>query len=121
MNVQVLADPAGRLLWVSPALPGAVHDIRAAREHGILDGLVSADIDCWADKGYQGAGPAVRVPYRSCWETLSEGQQAVNRPWVSESCREATDPRRRPGPWAGDGQLLDGIAQRVWVLSPAML
>ncbi|MDX3764112.1 transposase family protein, partial [Streptomyces sp. AK02-04a] len=42
MNVQVLADPAGRLLWASPALPGAVHDIRAAREHGILDALTSA-------------------------------------------------------------------------------
>lgn len=25
MNVQALADPFGRLLWASPALPGAVH------------------------------------------------------------------------------------------------
>ncbi|MEU4498134.1 transposase family protein [Streptomyces sp. NPDC023998] len=33
MNVQVIADPAGRLLWASAALPGAVHDIRAARTH----------------------------------------------------------------------------------------
>ncbi|GAA4782351.1 hypothetical protein GCM10023329_35290 [Streptomyces sanyensis] len=32
MNVQVLADPFGRLLWASPALPGAVHDVRAARD-----------------------------------------------------------------------------------------
>ncbi|KIF67101.1 transposase [Streptomyces sp. AcH 505] len=79
MNVQVLADPAGRLLWASPTLPGAVHDIRAAREHGILDALTAAKIHCWADKGYQGAGPAVRVPYRGRWETLSKGQQAVNR------------------------------------------
>jgi hypothetical protein len=31
MNVQVLADPAGRLVWASPALPGAVHDLTAAR------------------------------------------------------------------------------------------
>lgn len=69
MNVQVLADPAGRLLWASPASPGAVHDIRAAREHGILDALTSADIDCWADKGYHGAGPAVPVPYRGRWRT----------------------------------------------------
>ena len=30
MNVQLLADPSGRLLRASPALPGAVHDIRAA-------------------------------------------------------------------------------------------
>lgn len=25
MNVQLIADPHGRLLWASPALPGAVH------------------------------------------------------------------------------------------------
>ncbi|MFD3589505.1 IS5 family transposase [Streptomyces sp. NPDC058683] len=79
MNVQVLADPAGRLLWASPALPGAVHDLRAAREHGILDSLSEAGIRCWADKGYQGAGETVRVPYRGRWEKLSAGQQSVNR------------------------------------------
>ena len=37
MNVQVIADPAGRLIWASPALPGARHDMGAVREHGILD------------------------------------------------------------------------------------
>jgi hypothetical protein len=79
MNVQVIADPSGRLLWASSALPGAVHDIRAAREHGIVDALAEAGVNCWADKGYQGAGGTVRVPYRGRWETLSTGQQAVNR------------------------------------------
>ncbi|WP_349816470.1 transposase family protein [Streptomyces sp. MRC013] len=61
MNVQVIADPFGQLLWASPALPGAVHDVRAAREHGIVDALAEAGIPCWADKGYQGAGGTVRV------------------------------------------------------------
>jgi hypothetical protein len=79
MNVQVLTDPFGRLLWASPALPGAVHDIRAAREHGIIDALAQADIPCWADKGYRGAGGTVRIPYWGRWETLSAGQKAVNR------------------------------------------
>lgn len=79
MNVQVLADPSGRLLWASPALPGAVHDVRAAREHGIVDALAEAGITCWADKGYRGAGGTVRTPYWGRWETLSAGQQAVNR------------------------------------------
>ncbi|CAM5603383.1 IS5 family transposase [Streptomyces diastaticus subsp. diastaticus] len=79
MNVQVLADPFGRLLWASAALPGAVHDIRAAREHGIVDALAQADVTCWADKGYRGAGGTVRTPYWGRWNSLSTGQQAVNR------------------------------------------
>ncbi|MBW8822468.1 MAG: IS5 family transposase [Streptomyces sp.] len=79
MNVQVIADPKGRLLWASPALAGAVHDVRAARAHGIIDALTEAGINCWADKGYQGAGGTVRLPYRGRWDSLSAGQQAVNR------------------------------------------
>lgn len=64
MNVQVLAYPAGRLLWVSDALPGATHDLTAARAHGIPAALAADDIKCWADKAYQGASPAIRVPFR---------------------------------------------------------
>ncbi|MGW9031224.1 transposase family protein [Streptomyces sp. NPDC055722] len=79
MNVQVLTDPVGRLLWASPALPGAVHDIKAARIHGLLDALNTGGIPCWADKAYQGAGPAVRVPFRDRWDKLSAGKKAVNR------------------------------------------
>lgn len=29
LNVQLLADSRGRLLWASPALPGATHDLTA--------------------------------------------------------------------------------------------
>ncbi|MET7828952.1 IS5 family transposase [Streptomyces sp. NPDC005386] len=79
MNVQVIADPKGRLMWASPALAGAVHDVRAAREHGIIEALAAASINCWADKGYQGAGGTIRLPYRGRWDSLSTGQQAVNR------------------------------------------
>ena len=79
MNVQVIADPKGCLLWASPALAGAVHDIRAAPSHGIVDALAETGINCWADKGYQGAGGTVRLPYRGRWNSLSAGQHAVNR------------------------------------------
>ncbi|MEV6075847.1 transposase family protein [Streptomyces sp. NPDC052069] len=64
MNVQVLTDPFGRLLWASPALPGATHDLTAARSHGIVDALAAAGLKCWADKAYQGAGGHIRVPFR---------------------------------------------------------
>jgi hypothetical protein len=79
MNVQVLADPLGRLMWASPALPGAAHDLTAARTHGIIAALTGAGIRVWADKGYQGAGGTVTVPYRGCWHNLGPGKQAVNR------------------------------------------
>ncbi|MGW2524206.1 transposase family protein [Streptomyces sp. NPDC001617] len=64
MNVQVLSDPFGRLLWASPALPGSTHDLTAARQHGIIEALAGAGLKCWADKAYQGAGGSVRVPFR---------------------------------------------------------
>ena len=78
MNVQVITDPFGRLLWASPALPGAIHDIKAARTHDIPAALAEAGIRCWADKAYQGAGGTIRVPYRGRWDKLSAGQRAVN-------------------------------------------
>jgi len=49
MNVQVIALPQGRLMWASPALAGAIHDVRAAREHGIIEALTEAGITYWAD------------------------------------------------------------------------
>jgi hypothetical protein len=60
MNVQVLTDPFGRLLWASPTLPGSTHDLTAARQHGIIEALTTAGLKCWADKAYQGAGGLVR-------------------------------------------------------------
>lgn len=64
MNVQILTGPFGRLLWASPALPGSTHDLTAARQHCIIEALADAELKCWADKAYQGAGGPVRVPFR---------------------------------------------------------
>lgn len=81
MNVQVIADPAGRLVWASPALPGSTHDLTAARTHGIIDALTSADVMTFADKGYQGARGSVRTPFkrRRFRPKLSRRQKTVNR------------------------------------------
>ncbi|MBB5956942.1 hypothetical protein FHS29_003535 [Saccharothrix tamanrassetensis] len=81
VNVQVLADPAGRLVWVSPALPGAVHDLTAARTHGLVDVLTGHSVTTFADKAYQGAGGTVRTPFKRNAKRprLSRGQKAVNR------------------------------------------
>ncbi|SDP35751.1 hypothetical protein SAMN05216259_12525 [Actinacidiphila guanduensis] len=48
-------------------LPGAVYDIRAAREHGIID------------EGYRGTDGTARIPRWGRRHSLSAGQQAVNR------------------------------------------
>jgi len=64
VNVQVIADAAGRLIWASAALPGRTHDLSAARQLGIIDALTSADVMTFADKGYQGAGGTIRVPFK---------------------------------------------------------
>jgi hypothetical protein len=81
VNVQVIADAAGRLVWASPALPGSVHDLTAARSHGIIEALSRADVMTFADKGYQGARGSVRTPFkRRCFRPkLSRRQKAVNR------------------------------------------
>jgi hypothetical protein len=64
LNVQVIADPRGRLIWISPPLPGARHDIAAAREHAILTVFQTASVRALGGTGYRGAGPAVTVPQR---------------------------------------------------------
>ena len=59
VNVQVVTDPDGRLLWISPALPGRTHDLTAARTHRIIRICERQGIPVLADRAYQGAGPWV--------------------------------------------------------------
>jgi hypothetical protein len=83
VNVQVLADPAGRLIWASAALPGARHDMGAAREHGLIDALHTAEVRVIADNGYRGSGFAVPQRRRPAdpeigRRRLSRNQREVN-------------------------------------------
>ncbi|GIM92437.1 transposase family protein [Paractinoplanes toevensis] len=81
VNVQVIADPAGRLVWASAALPGSAHDLSAARAHGIIDALNSAKVMTFADKAYQGARGSIRTPFKRhrYQPKLSAWQKKVNR------------------------------------------
>lgn len=96
VNVQVLADAAGRLVWASPALPGAVHDLTAARIHGLIEALSSAHAMTFADKGYQGAGgcsarrssaigavPSCRGGRRRSTVPTPGSGPSANAPWPS--------------------------------------
>ena len=80
VNIQFLTDPHGRLLWVSPTLPGSAHDLTAARTHGIIDALTRRAIACYADKGYIGAGGAIGTPYkRTRRRKLGKRKKLFNR------------------------------------------
>lgn len=59
VNVQVVTDPGGRLLWLSPALPGRAHDLTAARIHRIIRICERQGVPILADLVYQGGGPWV--------------------------------------------------------------
>jgi DDE superfamily endonuclease len=77
MNLQVIATHGGDILWVSGPLPGAVHDLAAARIWGILRELAAADLVVLADKGYHGAGDHIHTPYKG--KSNPESQKAANR------------------------------------------
>lgn len=65
VNVQAVTDPEGKVLWFSAALPGRVHDLTTAREHGIIATCDSLQIAVMADKAYAGAGGTVEAPVKA--------------------------------------------------------
>ncbi|CAM5296256.1 hypothetical protein J2S52_005582 [Streptomyces sp. DSM 41037] len=56
VNVQVVTDPAGEVLWLSPALPGRTHDLTAAHTHKILRISARQGLPVLADMAYIGTG-----------------------------------------------------------------
>ena len=63
MNLQVISGPDGDIVWVSGPLPGAVHDLTAARIWGIVAELAASGLVVLGDKGYLGENH-IHVPYR---------------------------------------------------------
>ncbi len=80
VNVQVVADPSGKLLWISPALPGRTHDLTAARTHRIIRICERQGVPILADRAYIGAGPWVTTPIRRLPNRdLTTTQRTVDR------------------------------------------
>jgi hypothetical protein len=80
VNVQVVTDPHGEVLWISPALPGRAHDLTAARAHRIIRICERQGIPVLADRAYMGAGPWVTTALRRPpGRDLTPTQQTVNR------------------------------------------
>ncbi|WP_328623203.1 transposase family protein [Streptomyces sp. NBC_00354] len=64
VNLQVITAEDGKLLWISPALPGGTNDVKAARAHDVVRTCAELDLEVLADKGYQGAGGTVITPVK---------------------------------------------------------
>ncbi|GGQ79559.1 hypothetical protein GCM10010166_57000 [Couchioplanes caeruleus subsp. azureus] len=63
------------------ALPGVTHDLTAARAHGIIDALTSADVMTFAERATKVPGGSVRTPFkrRHYRPKLSRRQRAGDR------------------------------------------
>ncbi|MGC5236311.1 transposase family protein [Streptomyces albogriseolus] len=80
VNVQVVTDPSGQLLWLSPALPGRSHDLTAARTHRIIRICERQGVPILADLAYQGGGPWVTTRIkRRPHHDLTPTDQTLNR------------------------------------------
>lgn len=76
----MVTDPVGQLLWISPRMPGRVHDLTAARAHRIIRVCERQGIAILADRAYMGAGPWVTTPLRRPpGRHLTPTRQTVNR------------------------------------------
>lgn len=111
VNVQVIADAAGRLIWASAAMPGAVHDLTAARTHTIIEALTSANVMTFADKAYPGArdrpppGPA----HQGCPATSTNAslRSRTGRSRVMGRATSSSEGRQVRGRDAGRADLPD--------------
>ena len=72
-------------MWVSGPLPGAVHDLTAARIWGIIRELAASGLITLGDKGYVGEED-IRTPYRG-----------RNKPALRKDANRAHDRLRAPG------------------------
>ncbi|MEV6742375.1 transposase family protein [Streptomyces sp. NPDC051104] len=80
VNVQVVTDPHGRVLWLSPALPGRSHDLTAARARRIIRTCGRQGVPILAARAYIGASAWMTTPARRpAGGELTLTQQIVNR------------------------------------------
>jgi hypothetical protein len=65
-SIQAVLAPDGFPLWVSPAEPGSVHDLTAARAHALpaLYRTAATNLPTLADLGYDGAGLGIHIPVK---------------------------------------------------------
>ena len=86
VNLQVACTLAGHLAWISPPLPGSVHDAKAIKESGFLEALDATTHI--GDKGYIGLGmitPTRKPAHGELTNTDKRNNTAINRVRISSS------------------------------------
>lgn len=87
MNLQVITDASGRILWISQALPGRTHDLTAARKHQITTTCIRLGVPALAGPDYLGAGGTFTVPQRRRpRKELTTRQRSLNRAHARPRC-----------------------------------
>jgi hypothetical protein len=113
MNLQVITSPGGDILWVSRALPGAVHDKKTEWVWGVLAELEAAGLVTLADKGYRGSDHA-QIPYIG-----------KNKPASQKEANRAHARLRAPGERANaqleSGPTVMSASCAVYVLTAASM
>jgi transposase len=91
VNVQVVTDPQGDVLWISPALPGRTHDLTAARTHRIIRICERQGVPILADRAYIGGGAWVTTPARR----PTGGELSLTERTVNQALSRARAPVER--------------------------
>ena len=101
MNLQVIASPDGEIVRVSGPLPGAVHDLTAARIWSIIAELAASGLAVLADKG----------PHR-CWRPRARPVRGQEQARLAEGRQPGSCPATRSGrPRQRPAQVLAHLAQ----------
>ncbi|WP_329438268.1 transposase family protein [Streptomyces canus] len=80
VNVQVVTDPDGAVLWISPTLPGRTHGLTTARTHKIIRICERQGVPVLADRAHTGVGTHVTTGIkRPPGRELTPTQRTVNR------------------------------------------
>jgi len=108
MNLQVFSTPDGDIVWVSGPLPGATHDLSAARIWGILRELAAAGLIVLADTGYHGAGQPLLTPYKAAGSRNRRKTPTALTPGCAE-WGNAPTPSSRHGASCGNYAAAPGV------------
>ena len=107
MNLQVIASPDGEILWVSGPVPGAAHDLTAARIWGLVRELPATGLIVLADKGYIGAGQHVRTRTGGGTSQNHRRPPTALTPSSAHPASEPT-PSSRPGGYCANSAAAPG-------------